>query len=308
MTSNILMIEPVAFGFNEETAANNYFQQFDQTPADRIQAAAQQEFAAMVAKLRAKGVNVISIPDTLEPRTPDSVFPNNWVSFHQDGRVVLYPMFAPNRRAERRDDILQIIQHKGFQVKEIVDYTKAEDEARYLEGTGSMVLDREARIAYAVLSERTDQELLTTFCRDFGYTSCCFHAMQHVDGKRLPIYHTNVMMCVADKYAVVGFDSMDDFNEREALRNQLKASGKEVIVELTEAQIHRFAGNMLQVKNEEEIPLLVLSQTAYDALNPDQITALASFNELVTVNIPTIERYGGGSARCMMAEIYNITL
>ena len=163
MTSNILMIEPVAFGFNEETAANNYFQQFDQTPADRIQAAAQQEFATMVAKLHAKGVNVISIPDTLEPRTPDSIFPNNWVSFHQDGRVVLYPMFAPNRRAERRDDILQIIQDKGFQVKEIVDYTKAEDEARYLEGTGSMVLDREARIAYAALSERTDQELLATF-------------------------------------------------------------------------------------------------------------------------------------------------
>lgn len=308
MTSNILMIEPVAFGFNEETAANNYFQQFDQTPADRIQAAAQQEFAVMVAKLRAKGVNVISIPDTLEPRTPDSIFPNNWVSFHQDGRVVLYPMFAPNRRAERRDDILQIIQHKGFQVKEIVDYTKAEDEARYLEGTGSMVLDREARIAYAALSERTDQELLTIFCRDFGYTYCCFHAMQHVDSKRLPIYHTNVMMCVADKYAVVCFDSIDDLKEREALCHQLKASGKEVIVELTEAQIHCFAGNMLQVKNKEEIPLLILSQTAYDALNSDQIAALASFNELVTVNIPTIERYGGGSARCMMAEIYNITL
>ena len=308
MTSNILMIEPVAFGFNEETAANNYFQQFDQTPADRIQAAAQQEFAAMVTKLRAKGVNVISIPDTLEPRTPDSIFPNNWVSFHQDGRVVLYPMFAPNRRAERRDDILQIIQDKGFQVKEIVDYTKAEDEARYLEGTGSMVLDREARIAYAALSERTDPELLATFCRDFGYTSCCFHAMQSVDGKRLPIYHTNVMMCVADRYAVVCFDSIDNFNEREVLRHQLKASGKEVIIELTEAQIHGFAGNMLQVKNTEEIPLLVLSQTAYDALSPDQIAALASFNELVTVNIPTIERYGGGSARCMMAEIYNITL
>jgi len=308
MTSNILMIEPVAFGFNEETAANNYFQQFDQTPADRIQAAAQQEFAAMVTKLRAKGVNVISIPDTLEPRTPDSIFPNNWVSFHQDGRVVLYPMFAPNRRAERRDDILQIIQDKGFQVKEIVDYTKAEDEARYLEGTGSMVLDREARIAYAALSERTDQELLATFCHDFGYTSCYFHAMQNVDSKRLPIYHTNVMMCVADKYAVVCFDSIDDLKEREALCHQLRASGKEVIVELTEAQIHRFAGNMLQVKNIEETPFLVLSQTAYDALNPDQITALASFNELVTVNIPTIERYGGGSARCMMAEIYNITL
>ncbi len=305
MISTLLMIEPVAFEFNEETAANNYFQQCDQTPATLIQNTAREEFTAMVNKLRAKGLKVISIADTPEPKTPDSIFPNNWVSFHRDGRVALYPMFAPNRRAERRIDILQKIQEEGFQIKEIIDYTKAEQEDKFLEGTGSMVLDRDAKIAYAALSERTDRRLFSTFCNEFGYTPCCFHAMQSVEDQRLPIYHTNVMMCVGDRYAAVCLDSIDNLSERKALCQQLRDSGKEAIIELTERQINRFAGNMLQVENTEGTPLLILSQTALDALTSDQIATLSTFNELVAVNIPTIERYGGGSARCMIAEIYN---
>ena len=305
MTSHILMIEPVAFGFNAETAANNYFQKNDDKSEDYIQRMAYAEFQNMKSLLTNKGINVISIPDTLHPHTPDSIFPNNWISFHEDARVALYPMFAPNRRSERRYDILEQLSSKGFVLNDIVDYTFFENKGSYLEGTGSMIFDRKAKIAYAALSERTDETIFKGFCHDFGFTPCTFHALQSVDGKRLPIYHTNVMMCVADKYAVVCFDSIDDADEREHLRQTLLQSGKEIIVELTEAQIHQFAGNMLQVQGQDDTPYLVLSQTAFDALTAGQKDILGKYNELIPVDIATIEQYGGGSARCMMAEIYN---
>ncbi len=305
MTSHLLMIEPVAFGFNEETAANNYFQQKDGQPAATIQQKAYKEFCNMVELLRSKEIDVVAIADTQSPYTPDSIFPNNWVSFHEDGRVALYPMFAVNRRAERRMDILEQLQEYGFTIAEIIDFTAAEQQGRYLEGTGSMVLDRDARIAYAALSERTDSVLFHDFCAEFDYQPCAFHALQSVEGGRLPIYHTNVMMCVADRYAVVCFDSIDDNNERSLLREMLEKSGKEQIISLTEVQMHHFAGNMLQVKSIDGNPYLVLSQSAYNILTDDQKNIMGKYNELLPVDIATIEQYGGGSARCMIAEIYN---
>lgn len=305
MTSHILMIEPVAFGFNEETAANNYFQKKDGQSLSTIQKKAHREFTDMVAKLRAIGVNIVTVVDTAQPHTPDSIFPNNWVSFHSDGRVALYPMFAPNRRLERRMDILADLTKVGFEINQMVDYSNKETEGYYLEGTGSMILDRNAGIAYAALSERTDEGLFLEFCADFGYTPCVFHAYQSVDEKRLPIYHTNVMMCVADKYALVCFDAIDDGKEKMMVMATLLNSGKELIVALTQEQIHHFAGNMLQVESADNIPYLILSQSAYDALSNQQRQQLSAYNMLVPIDISTIEQYGGGSARCMMAEIYN---
>ena len=305
MTSHILMIEPVAFGFNKETAANNYFQKNDDQTSFAIQQKAHQEFIDMVTKLRANAVDVIAISDTFLPHTPDSIFPNNWVSFHADGRIALYPMFAPNRRMERRLEILSELEKVGFRITEVVDYTSDEKDGLFLEGTGSMVLDRSTGIAYAALSERTDEGLFRKFCSDFNFKPCIFHACQTVSGQRLPIYHTNVMMCVADKYALVCFDAIDNETERVMLSETLHNSGKELIVKLTQEQIHHFAGNMLQVKSRDDVPFLVLSQSAYDILNDKQKQQLFLYNELIPVDISTIEKYGGGSARCMMAEIYN---
>ncbi len=305
MTSHILMIEPVAFGFNEETAANNYFQKNDEQSAGTVQQNAHQEFCNMVVALRSKGIDVLTIADTRSPHTPDSIFPNNWVSFHEDGRVALYPMFAVNRRKERRMDIISYLEELGFTIEDVVDYTTSERQNRFLEGTGSMVLDRDSRIAYAALSERTDIQLFHEFCKEFAYQPCTFHALQSVGKLRLPIYHTNVMMCVADKYPIVCLDSIDDESERSLVQDTLLQSGKEQIIALTEKQIHHFAGNMLQVKSVTGTPYLVLSQSAYDILTDDQRKILTCYNELLPVDIATIEQYGGGSARCMMAEIYN---
>ena len=209
------MVEPVAFGFNEETAANNYFQQRTVAAGETVQACALKEFRGMVDKLRANGIEVIAVQDTPIPHTPDSIFPNNWVSFHDDGTVVLYPMFAENRRAERRADILQRIESEGFSIRRKVDYTGFEEENRFLEGTGGIILDRVNRYAYAALSQRVDEALLGRFCKEQNFSPVSFHAYQTVNGQRLPIYHTNVMMCVATDYAVVCLDSIDDVEERE---------------------------------------------------------------------------------------------
>jgi hypothetical protein len=257
----------------------------------------------MVRKLRTKGIIVIVVKDTAEPHTPDSIFPNNWISFHQDGRVALYPMYAENRRAERRSDILNTITDKSFTILNIIDYTPFEKQNHFLEGTGSMVLDRGNKIAYAALSERTDRELFLQFCKDFDFKPVHFSANQTVNGKRLPIYHTNVMMCVADQYAVVCLDSIDNVNERQVVSDSLVKSEKE-IVEISEKQMLCFAGNMLQVENKEGKCFLVMSQSAFDSLNNVQVKRLTSYNEIITVAIPTIEKYGGGSVRCMMAEVF----
>jgi len=297
------MIEPIAFGFNVQTAANNYFQKNDNSAAEEIQKKALQEFTAMVEKLRSKNIDVVVVKDTAQPHTPDSIFPNNWVSFHENGTVVLYPMFAENRRLERREDILNHLQSVGYQINEIVDFSHYEKENIFLEGTGSMIFDREKNVAYAALSQRTDEKLFLKFCEKMNFASVAFSAFQSVDNERLPIYHTNVIMCIGDKYAVLCLDTIDKNEEKEVVKAALEKAQK-TLVEISEEQMHSFSGNMLQVENSEGKKFLVMSQAAYNSLNIKQIEALQSFNEIIAVEIPTIEKYGGGSARCMMAEVF----
>lgn len=303
-TNTILMIEPVDFRYNEETAVNNYFQSQIEESQETIQQKALAEFQGMVSKLREHGVNVIVLKDTLEPHTPDSIFPNNWISFHENKMVALYPMFAKNRRDERREeDVLELLGEKGFDVEEIMDYTSAEEDDIFLEGTGSIILDRVNRIAYAAISPRTDEGLFLEFCEDFEYTPIIFEANQTVNGERMPIYHTNVMMCVADQYAVICLDTIDNKSEKKAVVESLKATGKEIIA-ISEEQMHQFAGNMLQVGGMGEAKYLVMSQTAYNSLTPEQIQTIEQYNPIIAVDIHTIETLGGGSARCMMAEVF----
>ena len=302
-TQTILMVEPVAFHYNAQTAVNNYFQQKPESSADEIQALALQEFQQMVNALREKGVNVLTIKDTPNPHTPDSIFPNNWISFHENGDCVLYPMFAENRRQERREeDIFELLESKGFLIKDIIDYTEAEEDNIFLEGTGSIILDRENKLAYAAISPRTDEDLFIEFCEDLEYTPVYFTAYQTVNNERLPIYHTNVMMCVADRYAVICLDSLDDVQEKKHVCDVLLDSGKEII-SITEEQMHQFAGNMLQVGGLGQA-YLVMSQSAYNSLTTEQIEAIEKYNPIISVDIETIETLGGGSARCMMAEVF----
>ena len=300
-TDTVLMIEPIAFGYNAQTAENNYFQ-VEQKDSD-IQQKALSEFNNFVEKLRSKGINVITIKDTLEPHSPDSIFPNNWVSFHKDGKVVLYPMFAPNRRVERREDILKTIKNQGFEIAEVDDFSHFENDDKFLEGTGSMIFDHDHKIAYGSVSLRLDEELFRKFCAKFGFTPVVFHSFQNVGDQRLPIYHTNVMMCVADKFVVICLDCIDDEMEREKVQEMIKSSEKEVI-EISEDQMQQFAGNMLQVQNSEGKKFLVMSETAYKSLTPEQIQNIEKYCEIIYSDLNTIETNGGGSARCMLAEVF----
>ncbi|MET3732367.1 citrulline utilization hydrolase CtlX [Moheibacter stercoris] len=303
-TNTILMIEPVDFRFNEETAVNNFFQNKTDESSESIQEKALKEFQGMVSKLREHGVNVVVLKDTPKPHTPDSIFPNNWISFHENKMIALYPMFAQNRRDERRDeDVLELLGEKGFDAEEIMDYTSAEEDDIFLEGTGSIILDRVNRIAFAAVSPRTDEELFLEFCEDFEYMPVIFEANQTVNGERVPIYHTNVMMCVADEYAVICLDTIDDKSEKKNVVDQLKSNGKEIIA-ITEDQMNKFAGNMLQVGGMGAAKYLVMSQTAYNSLTPEQIQTIEKYNPIISVDINTIETLGGGSARCMMAEVF----
>ncbi len=298
-TDTVLMIEPVAFGFNEQTAVNNYFQVQQE---GNVQDKALKEFNAFVEKLRAKGINVITIKDTLDPKTPDSIFPNNWVSFHKDGKVVLYPMFAENRRLERRNDILDQIKEQ-FEVTEVIDYSGAEKDNLFLEGTGSMIFDHDNKLAYGSVSLRLDEGLFRKFCSDFGFQPVVFHSYQTAGEERLPIYHTNVMMCVADKFVVICLDCIDDESERNNVIETIKNSGKELI-EISEDQMQNFAGNMLQVQNKSGEKFLVMSQSAYKSLNRDQVSAIEKYCEIIYSDLEVIETNGGGSARCMLAEVF----
>ena len=300
-TDTVLMIEPIAFGYNAQTAENNYFQ-VEQKDSD-IQQKALSEFNNFVEKLRSKGINVITIKDTLEPHSPDSIFPNNWVSFHKDGKVVLYPMFAPNRRVERREDILETIKNQGFEIAEVDDFSHFENDDKFLEGTGSMIFDHDHKIAYGSVSLRLDEELFRKFCAKFGFTPVVFHSFQNVGDQRLPIYHTNVMMCVADQFVVICLDCIDDEMEREKVQEMIKSSEKEVI-EISEDQMQQFAGNMLQVQNSEGKKFLVMSETAYKSLTPEQIQNIEKYCEIIYSDLNTIEVNGGGSARCMLAEVF----
>jgi hypothetical protein len=303
-TNSILMIRPVAFRMNEQTAVNNYYQKvLDGLSPETVNAKAQQEFDTFVNKLRKVGVNVTVVEDTLEPNTPDSIFPNNWISFHENGDVVLYPMFAENRRAERREDILDILEDDGFEINQIMDYTLAEEDNVFLEGTGSLLLDRENGKAYCALSPRADEELMIEFCEDFEFTPVIFEAFQTVNGERKLIYHTNVMMCLGDTFAVICADCIDDKKERKMVLDSLRGDDKEVIL-ITEDQVNNFAGNMLEVKGKNDERFLVMSESAYKSLTKKQIAQLEAHVEIIHSSLDTIEACGGGSARCMMAEIF----
>ncbi len=300
-TDTVLMVEPVAFGYNEQTAENNYFQVQDENT--NTQAKALEEFQNFVAKLREAGIRVLVVKDTLQPHTPDSIFPNNWVSFSADGAVVLYPMFAPNRREERREDILEFIKSEGFKIEKIIDWSHYENENRFLEGTGSMIFDHPNKLAYGSVSLRLDEALFRNFCETIGYQPVVFHSYQTAGEERLPIYHTNVMMCVADQYVVICLDCIDDRQERDEVVKTIKNSGKEII-KISEAQMQQFAGNMLQVRNTEGTPFLVMSAAAKASLTEGQIERIEKYNAIISSDLTTIETNGGGSARCMLAEVF----
>lgn len=302
ITNTVLMIRPVRFRMNEQTAVNNYFQEKIDTENQQINYQAQQEFDTFVQKLRLVGVKVIVVDDIYEQNTPDSVFPNNWISFHQNGNVALYPMFAENRRRERREDILDKIEAEGFLIENVYDYTSAEQENIFLEGTGVMVLDRVNRKAYCALSPRADEDLFIEFCEDFEYTPIIFHAYQQVDDKQALIYHTNVMMAVGDTFAVICADSITDKKERKNVLAHLKDDKKDIIY-ITTQQMEHFAGNMLQVQGDNST-YLVMSDAAYQSLTPAQINQLEQHTKILHTNLTTIETCGGGSARCMLAEVF----
>jgi hypothetical protein len=302
-TNTILMVRPINFRKNEQTAVNNFFQEDIDIQNTEINKKAQDEFDGFVFKLKSFGVNVVVVSDTEESDTPDSIFPNNWISFHADGTVGLYPMFAENRRLERRDDILTELEKSEFIIENIVDYTSAEDEGLFLEGTGSIILDRVNNKAYCALSDRADENLFIEFCEDFEYTPIVFVANQTVKGDRAVIYHTNVMMCVAETFAVICLDSIDNKSEKKNVLKHLKEDGKQVI-DITEAQMHSFAGNMLQVRGEKNEQFLVMSKAAHESLTQSQLAKINNHCEIISSSLETIETCGGGSARCMIAEVF----
>lgn len=303
ITNTILMIRPVAFRMNEQTAVNNYFQEDIDLKNQTINAKAQEEFDRFVATLREHGVNVIVVDDRKDPDTPDSIFPNNWVSFHQNGTVVVYPMFAENRRKERREDIFDILEEKGFHIEHVMDYTSAEKDGVFLEGTGSILKDRLNKKAYCALSERADEDLFIEYCEDFDCFPVIFTANQTVDGQRMPIYHTNVMMAMAETFVVICLDAIDDKKERKDVVHHITKDGREII-EISEAQMHCFAGNMLQVIGADDKRFMVMSTQAYNSLKDEQIKAIKSHCDIIHSPLDTIETCGGGSARCMMAEVF----
>ncbi len=297
-TNHLLMIRPVRFGYNAQTAVNNAFQ-----VADTDQAAVQQkavaEFDDFVQKLREAGVDVTVVQDSEEPHTPDSIFPNNWVSFHAGGTVFFYPMYAINRRLERKPAVLEAIAEK-FIIDKQIDFTEGEVDHVFLEGTGSMVLDRVNRLSYACISPRTDSGLLQQWCKEAGYRSVEFDA---VDNKGMPVYHTNVVMAVADKYVVICLDAILLSYQRELVIKRIEDSGKQVVA-ISFDQMNRFAGNMLQVEDAKGEKILVMSTQAWLSLDNHQQELLLSYNRVVHSPLYTIESNGGGSARCMMAEVH----
>lgn len=305
LTDTILMIRPIKFGYNAETAENNLYQKKleTQSPAE-IQQEALQEFNQFVDILKAAGVNVITIDDTVEPTKPDSIFPNNWISTHDDSTVVTYPMWAVSRRLERREDIIDMLKSMGYQVGRRLDYSSFEAQEQYLEGTGSMILDREHQIAYACVSPRTHRDLFAAFCKEFGFRPVIFTASQTTaEGSLSEIYHTNVMMSVGEDMAILCDEAIRDAQEREMVIRTLEETGKE-IVHITEAQCNHFAGNMLQVKSQSGQKLLVMSEQAYRSLTEEQIRQIEKHTDILYSPLTTIETCGGGSARCMMAEIF----
>lgn len=303
ISDTLMMIRPVRFQLNEQTAVNNYYQKkIAGLSSEQIQTRALSEFDAFVAKLRDAGITVHVFADTETPETPDSIFPNNWISFHESGELILYPMYAPNRRLERRTDLVDALK-QFHDVTTITDLTSWEDKNHFLEGTGSLILDRQNRKAYAAISERTNPEVLADFSKQTGFEVVAFTANQTVGNARLPIYHTNVMMCLGEAFAVICAQSIDDAKERQKVIATLEQTGKEVIL-ITEDQKEHFAGNMLQVQNLSGQKYIVMSAAAFGVLEEDQRNQLRQYGELLYSSLDTIEALGGGSARCMMAEVF----
>ena len=297
--STVLMIRPAAFGANPETAASNAFQSAAAgTPRDRDAAVA--EFDAAVDALERAGIEVIVVDDLADPPKPDAVFPNNWLSLHHDGTAVLYPMLSPLRRRERRRDVIAAIEARGFTVRRVLDLTGWESSALFLEGTGSLVLDHRMRVAYACLSPRTARRPLEQFAAELGYVP---HAFRASGPKGEDVYHTNVLMCVGEGFAAACLDAVGDPVERRRLREGLAAAGRE-LVELDRAQMNAFAGNMLALRSVHGTPIVALSDTAWNALDASRRAQLGRHGGIVTAALPTIERCGGGSLRCMLAEVF----
>ena len=303
ITSHILMVRPTNFGFNPETAENNFYQQKDDRNAEEINAIAQQEFDAFVTMLQEKGIDVLEIEDTGLPKKTDAVFPNNWFSTHQDGKLVLYPMFSPNRRLERRKDIIEILIHKGFRISEIIDLTFFEQDDQFLEGTGSLILDRINKVAYACRSQRTHNTPLGYFGKLMDFEIVDFDATQVINGVVSPIYHTNVMMHVGSEIAVVCLDSISLASEKLKVQENLEKTGKKMIP-ITPKQKFQFAGNMLEIQNNLGTKFTIMSHSAFQSLGEVQVNTIKRYTEIIVPKIPTIEKIGGGSVRCMMAEIF----
>lgn len=297
-TSHLLMIRPVNFGYNEETAESNSFQHKDKNQQN-VQRKALTEFNNFAGLLQQNGVDVTVIDDSPHPYTPDAIFPNNWVSFHDDGNVYLYPMQAENRRLERNEDVIRELEDK-FTIAHIVDLSRYEEENKFLEGTGSMVLDRQLKIAYACLSPRTNRDVLQVFCEQGGYTAVCFDA---ADKNGKAIYHTNVMMCLGSNFAVICMDAIANPHEKILVTESLRSTQKEII-EISFEQMNQFAGNMLEVQGKNGNVLIVMSERAFKSLDTKQKISLEKYGKLVYADIHTIENNGGGSARCMLAEVH----
>ena len=299
-TSYILMVRPARFGYNQQTAVNNAFQEkpTEQNATDIAQRAIE-EFDGLVALLRAAGVHVEVVEDTAEPAKPDAVFPNNWITTHTNNAIITYPMYAPSRQLERREAIIEQLE-QGFNIEHRIRFEKYEAQNRYLEGTGSMILDRKNGIAYACVSDRTDEELFHEFCNYVNYEPVLFHSYDQ-DGT--PVYHTNVMMAMGTDYVAICMDSITDPAERATLEKKFRDTGK-TIIRLSHAQMNSFAGNMLEVENNNGDMMLVMSEQAYLSLEDSQIAQISQFTDILYAPIYTIEKYGGGSVRCMMAEIF----
>ena len=295
----ILMVRPYQFYFNQQTAANNFFQ--SNVNIENANELAIAEFDAMVEKLRAHQIKVNVVQDTKDPSTPDSIFPNNWVSTHEGGTLCLYPMFAQNRRAERKLSVIDFLE-SNYQIQNTLDLTDFEKEGIFLEGTGSMVLDHQNKLAYGCLSERLDKNAFYEWCDKMQFKAIAFKA---VDDKAQPIYHTNVMMCMGDQFVVICLDSIPNEKEKQMLVDSFDQTNKEVIT-ISQDQLNHFAGNMLQVFDINEKPHLIMSEQAYNSLKTEQVKSLEKYNPILPISIPTIEALGGGSTRCMMAEIYLI--
>ena len=297
------MVRPSSFRMNSQTASNNYFQKITDLNDAQVLEKACLEFDNLVSLLLSNGIPVNVFQDDLVQDTPDSIFPNNWITFHSKKRIAIYPMYAHNRRLERNDKIIKFIENKGIRIDFINDYSEAENHNLFLEGTGSMVLDRLNKKSYCSLSERTSESLVEEFCDEFNYMPIIFKSYQSIDKKRKLIYHTNVMMCIANKYSIICLDSVDSKIEKQILLKSLKDDNKEII-EISENQLNSFAGNMIELVFENN-SFLVMSSQAYKSLTKNQINKIENFSKIIHSNVETIENCGGGSVRCMIAEVFN---